>query len=409
MTEESQGSLLVVDDNEMNRDMLSRRLERKGYEVTVAEGGAEAIELLEEKLFDTVLLDIMMPEINGWDVLEWLRKRHTNSQLPVIMATAKDSSEDIVKSLKLGANDYVTKPLDMKVVLARVDTQVSLKHATELLEETNAQLSSANEKLKRDLESAANVQQSELPPKSPQLEGCSVAWAYRPCDELGGDFLDVFNIDERHIGMYLLDVSGHGVSAALMSVAVSRALKPSPTDTCVVSKPDRSSEDQSLKIASPSQVAEKLNERFPSHSGLGQYFTFIYGIFDTEMRELNYCCAGHLSPALIRADGSVELVETQTGFPVGLVQQHDTGYTRCPEMRLALSPGDRIVFYSDGVTEAKNSDGDFLGEETLLESLRENAHLSLDECVTSLQKRVVEWGEPKPPNDDVSILAFEVE
>ena len=136
----AQGSLLVVDDNSMNRDMLARRLTRRGYTVTVAEDGYQALAMLEAQQFDLVLLDIMMPGISGLDVLKTLRQRYAAADLPVIMATAKDQSEDIVAALQLGANDYVTKPLDFPVVLARTQTQLSLKRAMQEIQHLATQL-----------------------------------------------------------------------------------------------------------------------------------------------------------------------------------------------------------------------------------------------------------------------------
>src|SRR6266446_4145581 len=136
----AQGSLLVVDDNPMNRDMLARRLARRGYTVAVAADGQEALTMIEAQQFDLVLLDIMMPGISGLDVLKSLRQRYSVTDLPVIMATAKDQSEDIVAALQLGANDYITKPLDFPVVLARTQTQLSLKRAMEEIQRLAAQL-----------------------------------------------------------------------------------------------------------------------------------------------------------------------------------------------------------------------------------------------------------------------------
>ena len=122
--EPSENTLLVVDDEEMNRDVLSRRLERKGYQVVVAAGGREAIDTVAAQPIDLVLLDVMMPEVDGLQVLQALRRRHSQSELPIIMATAKGESEDVVRALELGANDYVVKPLDFPVVLARVESQL---------------------------------------------------------------------------------------------------------------------------------------------------------------------------------------------------------------------------------------------------------------------------------------------
>lgn len=139
-----QGFLLVVDDNEMNRDMLSRRLKRSGYAVAVAENGQKAIGLIRQNDFDLVLLDIMMPDISGIQVLEIVRETHSATKLPVIMTTAKDQSKDIVQALKAGANDYVTKPIDFPVAVARIEVQLSLKRAEEKLKHAKETAEAAN-------------------------------------------------------------------------------------------------------------------------------------------------------------------------------------------------------------------------------------------------------------------------
>jgi adenylate cyclase len=138
------GPILVVDDNEMNRDMLARRLQRRGYSVAVAEDGQQALRMIAVQSFDLVLLDIMMPGISGLEVLKSLRDRFSVTDLPVIMTTAKNQSEDIVTALKLGANDYVTKPLDFSVVLARMQTQLSLKRAMQEIQRLAEQLERHN-------------------------------------------------------------------------------------------------------------------------------------------------------------------------------------------------------------------------------------------------------------------------
>src|SRR5438046_6834796 len=128
--------LLIVDDNEMNRDMLARRLARKGYEIALAENARQLLQRVEQEGVDLVLLDIEMPEISGLEALKTLRETYSQIELPVIMVTAKNQSEDIVKALDLGANDYVTKPIDLPVALARIGTQLSHKRAQEALRES---------------------------------------------------------------------------------------------------------------------------------------------------------------------------------------------------------------------------------------------------------------------------------
>jgi CheY-like chemotaxis protein len=134
------GSLLIVDDEEMNRDMLSRRLELMGYSVTCADNGRQALALVQRRSFDLVLLDVMMPDLNGLEVLRLLRQRFTPAELPVIMVTARNQSEDVIEALNLGSNDYVTKPIDLPVVLARIATQVSQKRAQAAFSENMAKL-----------------------------------------------------------------------------------------------------------------------------------------------------------------------------------------------------------------------------------------------------------------------------
>src|SRR5215475_9450627 len=146
-----QATLLIVDDEELNRDGLARRLQRHDYEVVTARSGREAIELLGQRPFDLVLLDIMMPGMNGLEVLKLLRRVDSLIDLPIIMVTAKGESEDMVEGLELGANDYVTKPLDFPVVLARIRTQLALRQAVSQVTELEQKLDARN----KELEAAA--------------------------------------------------------------------------------------------------------------------------------------------------------------------------------------------------------------------------------------------------------------
>lgn len=164
------GRLLVVDDNEMNRDLLSRRLQREGYAVDVAEGGAEAIARLDDGGYDLTLLDVMMPEVSGLDVLRHVRERQTLAEMPVIMVTARDQSGDVVEALALGANDYVTKPIDFPVLMARVRTHMHLRRLSQLKDEF---LRIASHDLKNPLTEimgVASLVEAMVPPGTPMPE-----------------------------------------------------------------------------------------------------------------------------------------------------------------------------------------------------------------------------------------------
>src|SRR5262245_41603376 len=210
-------SLLLGDDDPASRALLRRYLTQHGFDVAEAAGRAEALALVGRHSFDLVLLDVEMPGTNGLEVLRAIRARHTAADLPVMMATVRDCATDIVGALTDGANDYVTKPFDLPVVLARVRTQCSLRQAVE-------HLARANYRMSRELEAAARVQEALLPRGVPRLPGAQLAWHYRPCAELAGDLLGLVALPDRRVCLYVFDVVDHGVKAALLAVMINRVL-----------------------------------------------------------------------------------------------------------------------------------------------------------------------------------------
>ncbi|MDD5542654.1 MAG: SpoIIE family protein phosphatase [Acidobacteriia bacterium] len=386
-------SLLVVDDNEMNRDMLARRLERRGFKVSLAEDGHQAMELIRDGSFDLVLLDVMMPGVDGLQVLQQVRESRSVKDLPIIMATAKDRSEDVVRALELGANDYVTKPIDFPVVLARIQTQLSLKRATE-------QLEAAHARMKKDLEAASRIQHSLMPTNPPDGGGVRFAWSYRPCDELAGDILGIEPLDARHIAIYLLDVSGHGVPSALLAVSLHRLLSHTAEGSIVV-QPSRNG-TRGRVPTSPPEVVGHLNKRFPMNPETHQYFTLLYGVLDLESREFVFTSAGHPEP--IHLSGAAhQPVAAENGFPVGWFATANYG-----EARVKLNPGDRLYLYSDGIVDAANAEAERFEKERLAATLAELGALPLQESVDGLIRKVESWSDGGKPDDDVSIVALEI-
>ena len=390
-------SILVVDDNEMNRDMLSRRLGKRGYEVMVAEGGAEALELVSEHRFDLVLLDIMMPGMDGCEVLERLRATHDPARLPVIMATARTESEDVVRALKMGANDYVTKPFDFPVVLARVGTQVELKRSRD-------ELDRAHRRMKKDLEAAAKVQQTLLPAGSPEIEGARCVWRYLPCDELAGDTLNVVPLEPGRTGLFLLDVSGHGVPAALLSVTLTRLISDASPESSVLRV--RDPQTGLARLASPAEVATELARRFPYDDETHQYFTMVYGVLDAGRRRFTFTSAGHTPVLHLRRDGRTAL-HGSTGAPVALIPPA-LAPSSYGEVVIALEDGDRIYLMSDGIPEAASPGGEEFGMDRVAGILRGALEKDLEGSLGALLEAVETWTEGGGPDDDVSLLALEI-
>ncbi len=403
--------VLVVDDSEPNRDALSRRLRKRGYRVATAANGKHALELLKEIRFDLVLLDVMMPGENGLEVLQIIRRQHSQAELPVIMATARDGVADIVQALELGANDYVTKPLDFPILLARVQTQLSLhdsvrqvfglqqrlRRHNDQLEALNVQLQRAHDRMRLDLLAAARVQKALLPKSPLRMPGFTFAWAFQPCAELAGDALNVCRLDDDHVGIYVLDVSGHGVAAALLAVTVTRALSPNAGPDSMLVRTDPAGNH---RIAAPAEVTELLDQHFPWDPATEQYFTMSYSVLNLRSRLLEYVSAGHPGPVYLPKDGAGHLLRV-AGMPIGLGGRHE-------QHRLALQTGDRLYFYSDGVPDALSPDRQPWGANRLVQALEQQRTCSLEESVPHLQEELGSWRGRAEPHDDISLVAVEV-
>ena len=392
--EKETSRVLVVDDNEMNRDMLSRRLARMGLSVEVADGGNSGLEAILTGEFDLVLLDIMMPDMDGIEVLKRAREFYSQAELPIIMATAKDESKDIVEALKLGANDYVTKPLDFPVVRARVTNALGYRHAVN-------ELSKANERMSRDLEAAARVQQSLLPDEMVDIEGAEFMWFYRPCDELAGDGLNVFKLDDDHVAMYVLDVSGHGVAASLLSVSVTHHLSQMAGKHGASSQAEGSQcSMDDAEIASPAWLASSLNTMFPMETSGRHYFTFLYGVLNVKTGKFCFVSAGSPGPMVVHADGTTEFHDVPA-VPIGMFA--DSEYE---DTVLDLADGDRLYLHSDGLYEERHPETrEEFGRERMMQVLSDATAGSFITSADGLVEAVAKWRGDDEFADDITLLA----
>jgi sigma-B regulation protein RsbU (phosphoserine phosphatase) len=392
--------VLVVDDNAIYREALCAAMRYGGLEVTGADNGVRALGLLARTPFDLVLLDVTMPGLTGFEVLEVIRRSHSPMDLPVILATARDDSADVVRGLELGASDYVIKPFDFPVVLARVNTHLSLKRSVgrvldleQRLSRRNQELEEANENLRRDLEAAARIQEAFLPRASPDVPGVRFAWAFHPCKNLAGDSLNVCSLGEGRLGFYVLDVCGHGVAAALLSVTATRLLSPAADPNSILVCKGTGSP------VPPAQVAERLNQLFPWDDATGQFFTIFYAILNVKTWELRYVSAGHPGAVHLRP-GAGPVFLKGGGRPIGLGAGYETRAAR-------LRPGDRLYLYSDGVTEAISPSWKQFGLPRLLDILERSRPSSLQESVARVREDVHGWSGGTL-RDDLSLLALEV-
>jgi PAS domain S-box-containing protein len=274
------------------------------------------------------------------------------------------------------------------------------KMAEQALQTANRKLEAAGERMKRDVAAAAAVQRALLPPALPRIHGVNMAWTFRPCEELAGDTLNVFLLDDHRVALYILDVSGHGVASSLLSVTLSHLLSAVPEQSLLYQPVGDGT--GSFRVAAPAQVAARLNKRFPFDPRTAQYFTMFYGVLDTGTHEIRYVSAGHVDPVYVPVGAPPQILEAG-GVPIGLFP-----HLTCPEQVLKMEPGDRLYLLTDGVIEAENDAEQEFGVQRLREELERNRSLPLSDSLTAVVACAERWCAPSAMADDVSILAVEI-
>ncbi len=398
-------NILVVEDDPLQRRLLVRTLKRWGYRVFEADDGVEAIDIIRRESIPLIITDWMMPRMDGPELCRAIRDEDGMLYHYVIMLTSRSDKESLVQGLDLGADDYIAKPFTPGELSARIHVgqrtillQEELQSRIGELATLNQKIVDAHRRMEEDLAMAAEVQKAFLPHRAPPCRSTQFSWRWRPCGSLGGDYLNVFPLSENHLGLLVLDVSGHGVPAALTAVTLSHILQPKNDDSILYHKDPSSGE---RKPCSPIEVAETLNRHFPLNLETGQYFTLFYGILDTKQNELQYTTAGGPGPVLLSHQGDVSLLEGYD-FPIGI--QNKPCYKT---QKVQLKPNDRLLIMTDGIFEAADSEGAPFGTEKVSQILTACRKNSLDETLDRLINSVVVYSQDQEPADDISILALE--
>ncbi len=387
--------ILLVDDNAANLDVLYRTLEGHGHNLLVARSGEEALKIVERTQPALILLDIMMPGIDGFETCRRLKADPATSDLPIIFMSALSETQDKVRGLALGAVDYITKPFQAEEVIARVGTHLRIQKLQRDLARRNTELGHANDRMKRDLEAAAAMQRELLPKTLPDTLGAHFAWHFEPCDELGGDILNVLPLNDQTVAMYLLDVTGHGVPAALLSFTLSRLLTARDSRSSLLIKRNAGADVPTIRP--PGEVLEHLNRQFPMGMQ-DRFITMVYAVLDSDTGLLRYANAGHPPPILVRRGSPPRQLST-ANLPIGV-----TDDTQFEDASVQLQPGDRLYFYTDGVTEAANDQGKMLQTEGLIRLIENTWAGSLSEDLASCMGELRHWCGPVPLSDDASLL-----
>jgi sigma-B regulation protein RsbU (phosphoserine phosphatase) len=364
--------ILVVDDQEYNRDVLSRPLKKEGHDVALAENGIQALEVLKTEDFDLVLLDVMMPELDGYGVLKRMKADPVLREIPVIVISALDELESIVRCIELGAEDYLTKPFNPVFLNARTKACLEKKQLRD--QELKSQ-----KKIATQLDDACAYVRSLLPP--PINSEIRIDWRYIPSSELGGDSFGYHWLDEDRLAIYLLDVCGHGVGPALLSISMMTLLR---------------SQTFKTDLTDPSGVLDFLNKTFPREKHNGKHFSIWYGVYDKTKRKLIYSSGGHPPAVLIGADGPQRL--TTSGMIMGMFP--DVTYRNSVRK---IEPGMKLYVFSDGAYEIEKPGGEVMELDEFIQILIATDPAA-ESNVERIYRQLQEINGRESLMDDVSVI-----
>lgn len=387
--------ILIADDNPANLLLLRRILAKEPCALLEAEDGEAALKLALEHRPDLVLLDVMMPGLDGYEVSVALKQDPHMSEVPVIFLSALSDASSKIKGLEAGAVDYITKPFNKDEVLARVRNQLKLRRLTRELRRANRDLSEKQRRIDEDLKAAAAIQRSLMPEHPPTTEKVVAAWRFLPCDQNAGDLFDFTQLTPNDFAFHVIDVSGHGVPAAMMTVALSQSLAIDNGHTLATAD-----ENGAGEAVPPAEVLRHLDIEYPIDR-FERHFTIAYLLLDLETGALRYSRAGHPMPIVVRRDGTLEELPAG-GTIIGL-----SGIVPFDEGQCQLESGDRLFVYTDGIPEAVNPAGDFFGEEAMYRVLQESRDLPLDDACGRLIEAVESFAGTHDFDDDVTLFAIE--
>lgn len=370
------GKVLVIDDDRTIRMLLKLILNKAGHIVLEAFDAKTGLSVAEIESPDLILLDLMLPDINGLNLLNVIKSNEWLKKIPIIVLTGSTDQENKLVALRSGAVDFITKPFLHEEVLLRVNTQLKLHSLINSLE-------NAVSHLEKDLIAASRIQKSLIPSSPPEGYFDEIHWIYEPSHKVGGDIFDIIPIDDSSVLLYVADIAGHGVNAAMLSVIVHRFIE----DYCD-NHPDFELSNFMLEL--------DRNFRF---NDFALFFTITAALFHRESKTLELTNAGHPAPLLIK-DDMLELKEPAESI-IGIDMLE--GNTKC----YTISPGARLFLYTDGVTEAANDRGQLFGLERLMKSLFEQRNFQLKEQLENVFNKLKTFTGNNEFEDDISIIGIQ--
>jgi phosphoserine phosphatase RsbU/P len=392
--------ILVVDDQDMQRLIVKRALTKLGHQVFEADCGEKALQVIAEHDIDLVVSDWVMEGMDGAQLCRAIRLREGVRYVYFILMSSRDTREDLLEGLSAGADDFLRKPIDVDELAVRLRSGHRLLKLQANLEEKNTRLDEAYQRIQKDVDDASIFQKGMLPHGNINDSRAQFAWLFIPSMLVSGDGLNYFRLDDNHIGFYNLDVSGHGVASAMVSMMVTQMLNPVFTGCLLWGKDNQGNKF----IKEPNILVSELNEQLMKLGFGSTYLTCVYGILDLRNGELRMVRAGHTLPVIVTAGGIAHLPNDDGDMPVGMFEG-----ASFHNILVTLSPGSKICFYSDGVTECPNPNEEMYEIERLTTFLQENSTENAKTITLKFAPVIKEWKGLNVSDflDDVSMLVIE--
>ena len=391
----SGATILLVEDELVARTSMAARLTRLGYRVLEAENGRVGLDVARRERPDLLIVDWMMPEMDGPTFCEAVRRDPLLKSSQLLLMTAHDQPAQIAEGLARGADDFLSKSASKQEITARVLAGLRTSRLVRELEATGDELKSSMLQLQNkqaeteaDLQTAATFVQSLLPPQGSPVHGIALAWEYQPSLTLGGDLFGVMAIDEDHLGLYILDASGHGVAAALRSASLMTFLR---GENIL----------QLLGSYDPEKVLFEANRRFPL-SAEGEYFTLWVGQLHLPTGRLTYASAGHPGALLSSAQSPARWL-TRSSFPLGFDPS-----AQFESDRVSLKPVDRLFLLSDGIYEVPSPSGELWGRERFQGVIDAGTQTALAATIASCFSAARGWQQAQQFPDDAAVVGIEL-
>ncbi|PSL17980.1 PP2C family protein-serine/threonine phosphatase [Shimia abyssi] len=397
--------VLLVDDSRVQRRILSVSLKRDGYEVIEASSGQEALEICQSELPDLILSDWVMPEMDGLEFCREFRKLPDDKYGYFILLTSKSEKADVAQGYDAGADDFLTKPVNAYELRSRISAGERILRMQRELTEKNRVISDTLDELQRvydsldmDLIEAKKLQQSLVPDRFRDFGSAAVSLLLQSSGHVGGDLVGHYKISDTRIGLFSIDVSGHGISSALITARLAGYLSSSSPEQNVAMQVLA---DGSHIHLQPREVIARLNEITLGEMETEHYFTMLLADVDLETGHVVMSQAGHPHPVIQRSDGTLEQ-DGPGGLPVGLIEGAEFS-----QFEFTLAPGDRLFMLSDGVTECPDDKSGMLGEEGLENLIADFVGHDVESTLQSLVWQLDEFSGGAGFPDDISGILFE--